>query len=415
MTRRSRPTSTRSTGPESMVRIDKVVAEGDGLGRLEDGRVVFVSGGLPGELVRCRIIRQSRDYARAVAVEILEPHRQRVEPPCPYVAPGCGGCDLQHASLGLQWDIKCDIVSESLTRLGKIVAPDVRRFGGDPAASDGSLSDRAKRITVRVVADESGRPGFRRRGSHDVVAIDHCLAADENVNTLLADLRLDPGHEAVLRCGSTSDERVVVTDPSTTLSGRSAESRADGDSSSAMHVTVEGVTFAVSSSSFFQSSVAAAEDLVRAVREALGNPQGWVPGPVVDAYGGVGLFSATVVPADREAIVIEVGDSSCRDAAVNLAGRRARIVQGPVEGWVPESAAVVIADPPRDGLRAAAIDVLAATGAPILVLVSCDPASLGRDARLLGEAGYRFHSARVLSAFPHTHHVETVSRFEKVA
>ncbi|MGA0878918.1 MAG: class I SAM-dependent RNA methyltransferase [Ilumatobacteraceae bacterium] len=387
MTRGARPSPARSDGPDVVVRIYKVAAEGDGLGRLEDGRVVFVAGGLPGELVRCRITRQSRDYARAAVVDVIEPHRQRVDPPCPYVAQGCGGCDLQHASLALQWDIKCAIVVESLTRLGKIVAPVVRPFGTGPAAADGSLADRAKRLTVRVVGDASGRPGFRRRSSHDVVAIDHCLAADDGVNLHLVDLRLDPGYEAILR----------------------------GETTSVMHVNIEGVRFSLSSGSFFQSSVAAAEDLVRAVREALGDPAEWVAGPVVDAYGGVGLFSATVVPPDRESIMIEVSGSACGDARVNLGDRRARIVEGPLETWAPESAAAVIADPPRDGLRTAGASVLAATGAPIIVLVSCDPASLGRDARLLGEAGYRFHSARVLGAFPHTHHVETVSRFEKIA
>lgn len=387
MTRRARPSPARSDGPEVVVRIDKVVAEGDGLARLEDGRVVFVTGGLPGELVRCRITRQARDYAKAVAVQIIEPHQQRVEPPCPYVVQGCGGCDLQHASLALQWDIKCAIVAESLIRLGGISAPDVRRFGGGSAKPDGSLEDRAKRLSVRMVGDVSGRPGFRRRNSHDVVAIDHCLAAVDQVNSLLVDLRLDSGHEAVLRCGSTG----------------------------VMHVSVEGVRFTVSSDSFFQSSVAAAEDLVQAVRDAMGNPTEWSAGPVVDAYGGVGLFSATVVPEDRESIMIEVSTSSCRDARANLDDRRTRIVEGSLETWTPEPAAVVIADPPRDGLQAVGVDILTATGAPVIVLVSCDPASLGRDARLLDDAGYRFHSARVLGAFPHTHHVETVSRFEKIA
>lgn len=387
MTRRARPSPARSVGPDVVVRIDKVVAEGDGLARLEDGRVVFVSGGLPGELVRCRITRQSRDYARATVVDVIEPHRQRVEPPCPYVQQGCGGCDLQHASLALQWDIKCAIVAESLSRLGRIAAPVVQRFGAGAAEPDGSLADRAKRLTVRVVGGASGRPGLRRRASHDVVAIDRCLTAEDGVNARLVDLRLDPGQEAVLRGGSTT----------------------------VMRVNVQGVMFSVSSDSFFQSSVAAAEDLVAAVGEALGDPTDWGPGPVIDAYGGVGLFSATVVPPDRESIVIEIGASSCRDARANLAGRRVRIIEGALETWSPEFAAAVIADPPRDGLRAAGVEILEATGALVIVLVSCDPASLGRDARLLEDAGYRFHSARVLGAFPHTHHVETVSRFEKNA
>lgn len=435
MTRRSRPSRPTRTDqgghPDVEVRIEKVVAEGDGLARLPDGRVVFVEGGLPGEMVRARIVRQSRDYARAVAVEILEAHDQRVEPPCPFVRSGCGGCDLQHATLALQQQIKHDIVVESLVRLGKISEPEVRSTDasvigeGDPTAhplrdgDESGLGPRAKRTTVRVVGDAEGRPGFRRRGSHDVVAIDSCLVAHDGVNEMLRGLRLDPDREAVLRVGVSSGEQIIWADPSTRLAGQLAGDLSRGETpatgpTAVTHERVAGVDFLVSASSFFQSSPAAAEDLVTAVRIALGDPSTWPPGFIVDAYGGVGLFTATVIPADREAILIEVSASSCRDATANLGHRPVRIVQTPLESWAPEPAAVVIADPPRDGLRAGGVDIVAATGAAIVVLVSCDPASLGRDARLLEDAGYRFVHTQVVGAFPHTHHVETVSRFDKV-
>ncbi|MFM8381176.1 MAG: class I SAM-dependent RNA methyltransferase [Actinomycetota bacterium] len=404
MTSRGRSSPARSDGADAVVRIEKVVAEGDGLARLEDGRVVFVEGALPEETVRIRLTRQSRDYARAEISEILDPHPERREPPCRYVRRGCGGCDMQHASLGLQWRIKRDIVVESLERLGRIVDPQVRMVG--VAAGDGPT---AARTTVRVIGDPDGRPGFRRRRSHDVVPVDHCLVLHGRLDEMLPLLRLEPGCEAVLRCSASNAERLAVTDPSAQSSGVPP----DAAGRTMIRETVGGVDFTISAGSFFQSSPGAAEDLVAAVKAALGDPSLWIPGPVVDAYGGVGLLSAAAVPAEREVVIVESSESSCGDAAVNLSGRRARIVCSVVEAWEPEPAAAVIADPPRDGLRAAAVDVLAATGTPILVLVSCDPASLGRDARLLEAAGYRFVDAQVLGAFPHTHHVETVSRFEK--
>jgi 23S rRNA (uracil1939-C5)-methyltransferase len=401
-----------------VVRIDKVVAEGDGLARLADGRVVFVEGGLPGEKVRARIVRQSRDYVRAVAEEILEAHDQRVEPPCIYVRAGCGGCDLQHASLSLQAQIKRDIVAESLLRLGKIPDPEVRWFESrvqneDLASHDQTgLGAGARRTTLRVVGDMEGRPGFRRRRSHDVVAIEQCLVAHGQINATLASLQLETGREAIVRVGNSSGELVIWTDPSTEIGGvvpsEASSSRA------VIHETVAGFNFTVSASSFFQSSPTAAEDLVGAVRQVLGDPSQWPMGLIVDAYGGVGLFSATVIPPERDAVLIEVSESSCGDAVINLANHRVRIVQSPLESWTSEPAAIVIADPPRDGLRAAAVEVIAATGAETVVLVSCDPASLGRDARLLQDAGYRFRTALVTGAFPYTHHVETVSRFDKI-
>jgi 23S rRNA (uracil1939-C5)-methyltransferase len=110
-------------------------------------------------------------------------------------------------------------------------------------------------------------------------------------------------------------------------------------------------------------------------------------------------------------IAIESNPSACADARVNVAGRDIEIVQVPVEEWQSVEAAVVVADPARDGLRAGGVQVLTATKASVIVLISCDPASLGRDARLLNEKNYRLEYSEVLDLFPHTHHVEVVSRF----
>jgi 23S rRNA (uracil1939-C5)-methyltransferase len=150
---------------------------------------------------------------------------------------------------------------------------------------------------------------------------------------------------------------------------------------------------------------------VDAVARAAGPPSSWHNGPVVDAYGGVGLFAATIVPRDRHVVVIEMNPSSCSDARENLAGRDAEIVEGRVEDWAPQPACIVIADPARDGLRARAVEVLTSCEPDVFVLVSCDPASLGRDAKLLASSGFRLDYSEVLDVFPHTHHVEVVSRF----
>jgi 23S rRNA (uracil1939-C5)-methyltransferase len=167
----------------------------------------------------------------------------------------------------------------------------------------------------------------------------------------------------------------------------------------------------VSAESFFQSSPQAAQALVDATKRALGESSTWGDGAVVDAYCGVGLFAATVFPRDRHVIAIEANPSACTDARINLAERDVEVVQSPVEEWSPQPAAVVVADPARDGLRAGGVDVLTATNAQVIVLISCDPASLGRDARLLIAKGYRLEYSEVLDLFPHTHHVEVVSRF----
>lgn len=387
---------------EVQVRIEKVVAEGDGFGHLKDGRVIFVEGGLPGELVVAKVFKQSKDYARGVVTEVLEASEQRVQPPCEYVAQGCGGCDLQHASVALQRQIKFDIVHESLIRLGKIIDPEVRLY------ESAELPVVAARTTLRVASASQG-VGFRQRRSHDVVPIERCLVAHPSLNELLPQMRLDGAEECVVRVGVASGERMAWAEPADSVGGLPVDVGLNSDA--VVHESISGQTFQISASSFFQSSPQAATALVEATRRALGDVNSWGTGPVVDAYCGVGLFATTVFPADRHVIAIESNPSACADARVNVAGRDIEIVQVPVEEWQSVEAAVVVADPARDGLRAGGVQVLTATKASVIVLISCDPASLGRDARLLNEKNYRLECSEVLDLFPHTHHVEVVSRF----
>jgi 23S rRNA (uracil1939-C5)-methyltransferase len=141
-------------------------------------------------------------------------------------------------------------------------------------------------------------------------------------------------------------------------------------------------------------------------------------GHLVDAYAGVGLFGATV-GADRRARVtsIESDPSANDDARVNLAELDAVVVEGEVGRWRPApgdpAVDVVVADPARTGLGRPGVAAVVAAAAPRIVLVSCDPASLARDARLLADAGYDAGAVSLVDAFPDTFHVEAVTRFDR--
>jgi 23S rRNA (uracil1939-C5)-methyltransferase len=143
-------------------------------------------------------------------------------------------------------------------------------------------------------------------------------------------------------------------------------------------------------------------------------------GTLLDAYAGVGLFSTLLGrgPGDgrqgseRAVIAVESNPSSAADARINLPSS-ADVVVSRVEDWSPRSVDLVVADPSRRGLEARGADLLAATGAGRLVLVSCDPASLGRDARLLVDRGFALEQVTVVDLFGHTSHVEAVSVFAR--
>jgi 23S rRNA (uracil1939-C5)-methyltransferase len=193
--------------------------------------------------------------------------------------------------------------------------------------------------------------------------------------------------------------------------GETSSSTGAGSATSVEEV-VAGRTFRVSIDSFFQSSPQAAELLVAAVTRAVADLD-VRRATVVDAYGGIGLFAATVAADAAQVIVVEGSASACADARHNLAGRPARIEHTRVENWPPVAADIVIADPARAGLDKEAAAVLVATGAPVIVLVSCDTGSLARDTKLLIAAGYRHRTTEVIDAFPNTSHIETVTRFDR--
>jgi len=157
----------------------------------------------------------------------------------------------------------------------------------------------------------------------------------------------------------------------------------------------------------------AAEALAAAVADAAGDalPEA---GTLVDAYAGVGLFGSVLGATRRARVVaVESDPAAVADARVNLADLDADVVAAEVGRWRPCPADLVVADPSRSGLGRPGVAAVVATGARRLVLVSCDPASLGRDTALLAGAGYRLVTVDLVDAFPHTFHVEAVARFDR--
>ena len=188
------------------------------------------------------------------------------------------------------------------------------------------------------------------------------------------------------------------------------------NSRAVVHEDVGGRRWRVSVDSFFQSRLAAAELLSAAVDDAVGDALG-PRGRPIDAYAGVGLLGGLVAERrDARLVSIEQRRGAVADASVNLADLPAKVVSAEVARPRPtagDAVDVVIADPARTGLGRPGVAALSAAGAPRLVLVSCDPASLACDATLLAAAGYALTRWQVVDLFPHTAHIEVVARFDR--
>ena len=365
---------------------------------------MFVRGALPGERVRARVVEEHRDYARAELVEVVSAAPSRCRAPCRFVAEGCGGCNWQHVEPAAQAELKVAIVADALRRGGGL--PDAVVEAGPALPTTGF------RTTLRMGVDGDGRLGFRAARSHDLVAVASCLVAHPLLDELVAGARFPGATEVVLRCGAATGERSALVEPVACRRGRRrCPPTCRRGPKAFVHEIVAGVRFRVSARSFFQTRQDGAEALVAAVATPSTAP------PTAVSWSTPTPASGCSPPRSvdpDEVVAVESSRSAAADARGNLAGRtadRGRRRRRPLApphrptSWSPTRPAPgSAAGPPRCSPR---------HGRDRFVLVSCDAASLARDARLLGDLGYEHVRSTVVDLFPHTAHVEVVTRFDR--
>jgi tRNA/tmRNA/rRNA uracil-C5-methylase (TrmA/RlmC/RlmD family) len=398
---------------------------GEAVAHLADGRVVFIPFALPGERVRIRVVDDRRRFARAELEAVLEPSPDRIAPACPHFGPGrCGGCAWQHLRPEAQAELKTRLVREQLDHLGGLrevpVRPALRP--GAPGEPEGF----GYRERATLTAGEDGRLGFLRASSHQVHPVDRCPLLAGDLQEQPGQLgRHPPGAKVRLRRGE-GGERLVVLEAGAAPRARFlppagvswATVRGNGkvvDGEGAPFVTerIAGVELHVSAASFFQVHRAGAEALVDLVGRAL------EPAPaelLLDLYAGVGLFGATVGTGAGKVVAVESWKPAVRDARRNLREHPdATVLQDDVANALPrmEAADVAVLDPPRAGAGRRVLERLAALGPRAVALVSCDPAALARDVRILTDLGYHAAWVQPVDMFPQTAHVEAVTALRR--
>jgi 23S rRNA (uracil1939-C5)-methyltransferase len=390
---------------------------GETLGRLPDGRAVFVPFALPGEEVRIRLIESKRGYARAELVEVLTASSKRIRPVCKHFTT-CGGCHYQHIPYETQLKIKMNILREQLLRLGKVVDAPV-----NPTVS--SPHQYHYRNNIQFQLTEQGSLGFYAAQSEDIFPIQECHLPEGTLNLLWPKLSFEKesGLKRVsLRLGSQEDIMLTLESDhpeppdflvedlpiaAVFLSPQEMHVLA-GDSY--IFVDVLERSFRVSASAFFQVNTPMAATMVEHV---LANLNLKAADSVIDAYAGVGLFSAFLAPRVNRLIAIEDSLLACADFVYNLDEfDNVELYQGRVEQVLPALEVlpqVILVDPPRSGLDRRAMDGILAMQPEVLVYVSCDPATLARDSRRLTGGGYRLEDITPFDLFPQTYHIESIS------
>jgi tRNA/tmRNA/rRNA uracil-C5-methylase (TrmA/RlmC/RlmD family) len=411
------------------LQVGAIAGGGGCVGRAPDGKVVFVRHSLPGERVRARITAATSSYLRADAVEVLSASPERVEPPCPHAGPGrCGGCDFQHVELGAQRRLKAARIAELLGQIAGIE----RQVEVEPV--EGDEDGLAWRTRVRLAVDRNGQAGFRRHRSHRVEHVDACPIATPEVGATgvlrarwpgTAELEVVTGTASV-GAGAANATAVVSVAPRgpaqlrlpTVDAGLVVRGKVRRDPG-AVHMEAGGRTYRVSAGVFWQAHRGAAERLLTAVLDAVGDCEGAI---IADLYAGAGLFAvalASRVGLTGTVLAVERDRRACADARHNSAGlpelvvEEAEITPDLVAAGIGRPSVLVL-DPAREG---AGIEVTRSIAglAPTLrrvVYVSCDAASFSRDARVLFDERWTLTSLRAFDIFPMTEHVELVGTFE---
>ncbi len=392
---------------------------GSAIGRHE-GRTIFVPYVIPGERIRARVVEDKGRYARAEVVEMLTPSPDRVTPRCPHFGPGlCGGCQWQHIDYAAQLRLKHEVVIDQLERVGKIKAPRVLETLPAP-------DPWAYRVHVTFHMDDAGAPGFWADDNRRIVPIEECHIIRPELMDLLDELafeettvnhvRLYVGSDGALMLAlSAADDEPPELETDLPVSVNfllSDNEPLNLIGSTHARYAIRGRWFRVTAGGFFQVNPPVAGLLVDEVMRRL-NLTGVEN--VLDLYSGVGLFSAFI--AERAALVtaVESYPPAVTDAEANLAEfDNVDLIEGAVEDALPDLEgpyAAAVIDPPRTGMTPAALDALVAHAPRTLVYVSCDPATLARDAARLLKHGYTLVETQPVDMFPQTFHIESVSGF----
>ncbi len=435
--------------------------EGEGIGHTGDGMTVFVSGAIPGDRIIAHIIKFKKTYAYAIVSKIISPSEHRVEPLCP-VSGKCGGCTLQHMAYDEQLKQKEGKVRDCIERIGGIKNPPM-----EPIVGAERLKNYRNKAQFPVGTDREGKPvsGFYRRHSHDVVNMpDCCIQASVNkpiveaVLTFMEERKVPVYNEETgkglirhifTRVGFATKEVMACI----VINGEDLKEASDLAVILKDIVEAEGLTFVslclninkkntnvilgdkvkciwgrpyiedkigdvtyrISPLSFYQVNP---EQTVKLYNLALeyagltGNEVVW------DLYCGIGTISLFLARHAKEVYGVEIVPEAIEDAKenANLNGiDNAKFQAGAAEDLAPSLPCpdVIVVDPPRKGCDEKLLETILKNAPGRIVYVSCDPATLARDLKILIAGGYELKHVRPVDQFIHSGHIETVCQLER--
>lgn len=436
------------------VLITGVGSEMQGVGRLADGRAVFVPGALPDEKVQIEITRDAQRFCEARLVKVLEESKERAASECPY-SQNCGGCSARHMNYAYTLKMKRQRVYDALSRLGGVQDPVVLETIGSPD------TQRCRNKAEYAVEMRSGKLsiGCFAPKSHRVIDIDDCLLQKSESISLLRWLKANlASYSCAARIRylvtrvNRAGEMVAVLSADAPVSGEVKRMAAammqavpevkslyfcklkmrpshalDGE---CMHIagektmmdTLLGLEFELSPQSFFQVNPVQAEALYLKALEAAGLHEDCNL-HIVDAYCGAGTITLAAARLAKSVLGVEIVppaiENAKRNARRNGLENKTRFICADAAREIPKRIAsgerfdAAIVDPPRKGVEEALLHALADADIKRIAYVSCNPSTLARDVKILAARGYKLDWAQPVDMFPWTEHVECAAQLSR--
>ncbi|MDD3420451.1 MAG: 23S rRNA (uracil(1939)-C(5))-methyltransferase RlmD [Candidatus Gastranaerophilales bacterium] len=444
------------------LQISKMVNTGLGLAK-DDGLTVFVEDVVTGDIIDAKVISHNKNYQKALIDHIRKSSDHRVEPFCS-LANVCGGCQWQYISYDYQLEAKREIVQDCLQKIAGI---DVHVRPTMPASNTKNYRCKVQYPVAQTKVSKRILAGYYKKGTHEIINIKHCPIQPKIIDDVVQffrdkaqELELtaydEAKHKGTLRHiifrYSKSENNMVVTlvvndrkihqkirELATLISeqfpsvvGVVANFNTDktnkiiGEKSQTVIgkdfivEKIKGVKYKISAGSFFQVNIDSAQNILDTVKELV--RKNCQKPRILDAYSGVGTFGLYLSSVADTIVAVEDYPQAVADAQANIKMNMVdniELIEGDAKNIflkleaVGEKFDLVIIDPPRKGCDAEALDSVCNLSSKHIIYVSCNPATLARDAKILQEKGFELKSAQPVDMFCHTYHIETVAFFEK--
>ncbi len=409
---------------ENIVQIEKIINDGAGLGR-QDGKVIFIPYTIPGETVEFEIITEKKGFTNASLKRIIVESDERKEPDCKFFGI-CGGCDFQHINYSYHNHIKTEILKELFKKNGDIELGDNINFFA------------STKYNYRNHIDFSSSRndfGFRKRNSKHIININHCMLARKEINIIvdelqnikeymtqfyIIDFKVSTAGETLLTLYP--GKREIDSETIAKIKTLSADNimlvtKKDISNIKGHHEIkdiYDNIVLIYSQSNFMQTNQQITLKMLNYIRSSIKKGK-----TLMDLYSGVGLFSLYFADMFRNVISIEGSKSSVYYQRINAKENKInniKVIQRNISDSlhiVDEDPDVLIVDPPRCGMSALFLKNLLRNKIKTFVYISCDPATLARDAKQIVGSGFTIKSSAIFDMFPQTRHFETVIIFEK--